>query len=315
MYDIIELNNNDLAELQEIAKRLEIEDGDKLAKQDLIFKILDKQALMPSDKIAAIKKQGKSSTKTKAAATPVDTPVEEKVEEAPVKRRGRKKKTEEVVEEPQAKEAESPEEEPKAKPTRTRSTRKTTAKKTTSKKVEKEEEPVAEVVEAKAQVEEKKEKEEIEKSEPPRRGRRQRPSSQNKNTNNPAPDKNPPAKNPPPRREPQRREVQKELDNFDIVELDGIISNQGVLEVISDGYGFLRSPEYNYLPSPDDIYVSPSQIKLFGLKTGDTVFGQIRPPKEGERYFALLKVDRINDLTPAQIRDRIYFDHLTPLFP
>jgi len=96
---------------------------------------------------------------------------------------------------------------------------------------------------------------------------------------------------------------------------DGIISNHGVLEVISEGYGFLRSPEYNYLPSPDDIYVSPSQIKLFGLKTGDTVYGQIRPPKEGERYFALLKVETLNGRTPKEVRDRIPFDHLIPIFP
>ena len=96
---------------------------------------------------------------------------------------------------------------------------------------------------------------------------------------------------------------------------DGIISNHGVLEVITEGYGFLRSPEYNYLPSPDDIYVSPSQIKLFGLKTGDTVFGQIRPPKEGERYFALLKVETLNGRTPQEVRDRVPFDHLVPIFP
>ncbi|MCB9231845.1 MAG: transcription termination factor Rho [Bacteroidia bacterium] len=98
-------------------------------------------------------------------------------------------------------------------------------------------------------------------------------------------------------------------------DFDGLISNSGVLEIITEGYGFLRSPEYNYLPSPDDIYVSPSQIKLFGLKTGDTVFGQIRPPKEGEKFFALLKVDTINGSTPLQVRDRIFFDHLTPIFP
>ncbi|MEM9985106.1 MAG: transcription termination factor Rho, partial [Bacteroidota bacterium] len=100
-----------------------------------------------------------------------------------------------------------------------------------------------------------------------------------------------------------------------VSDLDGAVKNQGVLEVIPEGYGFLRSSEYNYLPSPDDIYVSPSQIKLFGLKTGDTVLGEIRPPKEGERYFALLKVDTINGRTPQEVRDRIHFDHLTPLFP
>ena len=97
--------------------------------------------------------------------------------------------------------------------------------------------------------------------------------------------------------------------------LDGVISNQGVLELIPEGYGFLRSSEYNYLPSPDDIYVSPSQIKLFGLKTGDMIYGQIRPPKDGERYFALLKVETINGRPPQDVRDRIYFDHLVPLFP
>ncbi|MGV3641866.1 MAG: transcription termination factor Rho, partial [Adhaeribacter sp.] len=98
-------------------------------------------------------------------------------------------------------------------------------------------------------------------------------------------------------------------------EFDGVIVNEGVLELMQDGYGFLRSTYYNYLASPDDIYVSPSQIKLFALKTGDTVKGQIRPPKEGEKYFALLKVESVNGRTTEEIRDRIPFQHLTPLFP
>jgi transcription termination factor Rho len=98
-------------------------------------------------------------------------------------------------------------------------------------------------------------------------------------------------------------------------EVEGIISAEGVLEIMPDGYGFLRSSDYNYLNSPDDIYVSQSQIKLFGLKTGDTVKGTIRPPKEGEKYFALLKVDLINGKRPDEVRDRIPFDYLTPLFP
>jgi transcription termination factor Rho len=123
-------------------------------------------------------------------------------------------------------------------------------------------------------------------------GRQQRTSNRNKR---------------PPTKEPEVTEAYEALEN--------VISNQGVLEIIPEGYGFLRSSEYNYLPSPDDIYVSPSQIKLFGLKTGDTVLGQIRPPKDGERYFALLKVNTINGRTPDEVRDRIYFDHLTPLFP
>ena len=98
-------------------------------------------------------------------------------------------------------------------------------------------------------------------------------------------------------------------------EKDGLIFGEGVLEVLSDGFGFLRSPNYNYLPCPDDIYISPSQIKKFGLRTGDTVSGQIRPPKEGEKYFALLKVEAVNFESPEASRDKILFDNLTPLYP
>ncbi len=98
-------------------------------------------------------------------------------------------------------------------------------------------------------------------------------------------------------------------------EFDGIIESEGVLEMMPDGYGFLRSSDYNYLSSPDDIYVSQSQIKLFGLKTGDTVKGNVRPPKEGEKYFPLIRVSKINGLNPNIVRDRVSFEHLTPLFP
>jgi len=100
-----------------------------------------------------------------------------------------------------------------------------------------------------------------------------------------------------------------------VVELDAMVSSEGVLEIMPDSYGFLRSSDFNYLNSPDDIYVSQSQIKLFGLKTGDTVKGLIRPPKEGEKYFPLIKVELINGKLPEEVRDRIHFDHLTPLFP
>mgnify|MGYP000669305143 CR=1 FL=1 len=98
-------------------------------------------------------------------------------------------------------------------------------------------------------------------------------------------------------------------------EFDSIIASEGVLDIMSDGYGFLRSSDYNYLSSPDDIYVSQSQIRLFGLKTGDTVLGNVRPPKEGEKYFPLIKVNKINGLDPQVVRDRVAFEHLTPLFP
>ena len=121
-------------------------------------------------------------------------------------------------------------------------------------------------------------------------------------------------------RRPQRQEPEQEVmpviakEKFD-VELDGIIDGEGTLEMMPDGYGFLRAPDYNYATSPDDIYVSPAQVKLFGLRTGDTVSGTVRPPKEGEKYFALLKVNKINGLDPKDVRDRVPFDYLTPLFP
>ena len=96
---------------------------------------------------------------------------------------------------------------------------------------------------------------------------------------------------------------------------NGLIFAQGVLEILPEGYGFLRSPTYSYLPGPDDIYVSPSQIKRFDLHTGDTVSGQVRPPKEGERYFALLRVEAVNFESPEAAKDKILFDNLTPLYP
>lgn len=115
----------------------------------------------------------------------------------------------------------------------------------------------------------------------------------------------------------QERQQQDEPRNKNIfsVETDAVIEGEGVLEMMPDGFGFLRSSDYSYLSSPDDIYVSPSQIKLFGLKTGDTVKGYVRPPKVGEKYFALLKVDTINGRLPEEVRDRVSFEYLTPLFP
>ncbi|RDC58274.1 transcription termination factor Rho [Pedobacter chinensis] len=107
----------------------------------------------------------------------------------------------------------------------------------------------------------------------------------------------------------------KNENSYSNLDFDNVITNEGVLEIMPDGYGFLRSADYNYLTSPDDIYVSQSQIKLFGLKTGDTVKGSIRPPKEGEKYFPLVRVETINGRIPAEVRDRVPFDYLTPLFP
>lgn len=128
-----------------------------------------------------------------------------------------------------------------------------------------------------------------------------------------------------PVQQPQNNQAQANNQNNNVAvepkvveksyEFEGILTGSGVLEMMPDGYGFLRSSDYNYLTSPDDIYVSQSQIKLFGLKTGDVVDGPIRPPKEGEKYFPLVKVEKINGRSPEYVRDRVPFDHLTPLFP
>ena len=127
-----------------------------------------------------------------------------------------------------------------------------------------------------------------------------------------------------PRQQPQSKnqsaaqpqeQIQKEKEKEPLFDFDGILIGSGVLEIMPEGYGFLRSPDYNYMSSPDDIYVSQSQIRLFGLKTGDVVEGPIRPPKEGEKYFPLAKVDRINGRNPEEVRDRVPFHHLKPLFP
>jgi len=114
---------------------------------------------------------------------------------------------------------------------------------------------------------------------------------------------------------PQRFQPAPRKEPVFTVEFDGMIMGEGVLEMMPDGYGFLRSSDYNYLSSPDDVYVSPSQIKIFGLKSGDTIYGPVRPPREGEKYFALLKVDLLNGKSPDEVRDRVPFDYLTPLFP
>ena len=114
---------------------------------------------------------------------------------------------------------------------------------------------------------------------------------------------------------PAQKPKEKEKEKDPVYDFDGILNTSGVLEIMSDGYGFLRSSDYNYMSSPDDIYVSQSQIRLFGLKTGDVVEGPVRPPKEGEKFFPLVKVDRLNGRHPDAVRDRVPFDHLKPLFP
>jgi transcription termination factor Rho len=261
MYDILQLNDMLVPELLDIAEQLNIPNSKKMDKQELVYKILDSQAIAGSKGSVSNDEKGKRKRIIKAT-TGITT------EEAVVEDNGTEKK--------QIKKSATmpPKKEEKG------------AKRTRKKVEEKEHvEPVAE------QQPEPTEETEIGVEE----------TSEMVNTVPETPAQN--------KVYPQRRE-----QNFNI-EFDGVILSEGVLEMMPDGYGFLRSSDYNYLSSPDDVYVSPSQIKLFGLKTGDTVSGAVRPPKEGEKYFALLKVDSINGKSPEDVRDRVPFDYLTPLFP
>ena len=348
MYNIIQLNDKELSELQSIAKELGIRNAESMKKDDLVYGILDEQAIANASKKAAnkdrevqprkrsriSKKEGDkvyTATQDKAQKLEANTPeIPAKVSpfssDAPVK-------TPEPETEAPAKETDAPVKEsaPVAatneKPAQKKRGRKSKAEKTTEankpvvteekevKPVEEASVPVAEENQSPAAIEEFIPIEDLpsEKMELPSeligkfeatKGEANPPRNQNKNqkNNNNQPNQQPAQQEP-------RRPQEKQYD------FDGILNGVGVLEIMPDGYGFLRSSDYNYLSSPDDIYVSQSQIKLFGLKTGDVVEGPIRPPKEGEKFFPLVKVTKINGLEPAFVRDRIPFDHLTPLFP
>lgn len=254
MYNIEELNLKLISELREIGVTLDVKNAKKLEKEELIYKILDQQAINP----AAVAKEPvvKSSAIRPRARTTTPTAVIEK-------------KAEQAIDKPVVLPTQSTEplvikEDTEVSQSNSLATETNTTVPTT-------EQPTSFI---------------------PRRERQHN----NGNGNNP-------------NQENQNRNIRPAR------EFDGFIANEGVLEIMTEGYGFMRSSDYNYLASPDDIYVSASQIKLFGLKTGDTVKGQVRPPKEGEKYFALLRVETVNGKTTEEVRDRIPFEFLTPLFP
>jgi transcription termination factor Rho len=274
MYDILQLNDMVVPELLDIAEQLSISNPKKLDKQELIYKILDKQAVMSSEKNDGAEKGKRKRT---VKATTANT-----TEEAEVMKEAEKEPRKPVA----AKESAD------------------AKKKAPVKKARKDAEP-----------EQEKEKTSKPINLPPDiEAIFNGTASVNTNENQDQADENRPQEQEKPPAPQQQRPIQRKEPAFNI-EFDGIILSEGVLEMMPDGYGFLRSSDYNYLSSPDDVYVSPSQIKLFGLKTGDTVYGAVRPPKEGEKYFALLKVETINGKGPDEVRDRVPFDYLTPLFP
>lgn len=282
MYDILQLNDMLVPELQDIAIQQNISNPKKLDKQELIYRILDKQAIMNNPEIAGTEEE--KPKRRRIIKTTAEVPSQEisKTDIADDKTKSDRHKRPEPAQE----------------------------KKKIFKKPHDKTEDVAEVNLTKDDnIDEENFEEDLKASHDEMKAIA--PSLVDLLNDEPQVAETPmngtPA--PAPKPFPQRKEP-----SFNI-EFDGVILGEGVLEMMPDGYGFLRSSDYNYLSSPDDIYVSPSQIKLFGLKTGDTVYGSVRPPKEGEKYFALLKVETINGKGPDEVRDRVPFDYLTPLFP
>jgi transcription termination factor Rho len=290
MYDIIELNGKLVTDLRDIAKALNIRKIEGLKKQELIYKILDHQALNPPQH--TLDKEKKTIRKTLKLKRS-KTPKEDIPKNIDTKDTLSKEKT-------------------KDKQTVTKKRTKPDREKRNVRKID--QQAVVPVVRPVEQQDQKDDREKApstmdkEKShsttdqkKAPVTSERERPAHTKRS--NKGRDQN-----------HRNKYADRNKDEYSF-EFEGIVSSEGVLEIMPDGYGFLRSSDYNYLNSPDDIYISQSQIKLFGLKTGDTIKGRIRPPKDGEKYFPLIKVEQINGRSPEEVRDRIPFDFLTPLFP
>ena len=281
MLEISELKAKKLPELQEIAKASGVPKFRSLKKLDLVYKILDHQAANPNA-VKDVVKEVKSTPAPKQES-------EEKKEQTPRK--------------------------PQQRENRPRPQR--TDNRNQNKPAQKPNQPQQKKVE-----EDSKQTKSVQKPNHPQQKKTDDGAKQHKNEqkpkhpnqNNKREQKNP-NQNPNQNRSKDGNKDTRNRYRQPDYEFDGIIESEGVLDIMQDGYGFLRSSDYNYLSSPDDIYVSQSQIRLFGLKTGDTVLGQVRPPKEGEKYFPLIKVNKINGQDPNVVRDRVAFEHLTPLFP
>ncbi|MBL4710724.1 MAG: transcription termination factor Rho [Flavobacteriales bacterium] len=310
MYDILQLNQKTVIELKDLAKELGIKKYQKLKKEDLIYQVLDHQAANPQSVKATQVKETKAESpklekpKTERKPRPKKPVVQVKVEE---------KKVEEKKEE-------APQEQKKvAYPKKAPSERKVRPRLEAQKKagnaptptpIPKEERSTVATKNKIIETPSEKKEDSKELATPSEKGAEQSPrpnprEKQNNQTRNNGQNNG----NNNQQRQQNQRAKKQEYD------FDGIIDAEGVLEMMPDGYGFLRSSDYNYLNSPDDVYVSQSQVKLFGLKTGDTVRGTVRPPKEGEKYFPLIKLIEINGREPSFVRDRVPFEYLTPLFP
>jgi len=307
MFEISQLKEKTLVELQEIAKTIGAKKYSQLKKLDLVYLILDIQASTPS-KVIKTNSSESDKPKRKRIVKKVNP---DKQSKHPNQQMDHKK----VVEKPKVSEIPEAKKElaPAAQKDETIAAKQKQVKKAEnpSKKdsVKKEVTKPPHINEAKKVVD-KGDKNELKDKLPNDSKPHHQQNNQQKQQNR---SKQPNNNKQQPREKGQRKQGNRYRDPD--YEFDGIIESEGVLEMMPDGYGFLRSSDYNYLSSPDDIYLSQSQIKLFGLKTGDTVKGVVRPPKEGEKYFPLIRVSKINGLNPNVVRDRVSFEHLTPLFP
>ncbi len=278
MFDILQLNDMLVPELRELAEQLGLKGYKRLNKQELIYKILDHQAV-----------SGESEEEQASSNEPQPTP------------KGNKSSSRQWSSQKQKEKEQAPDT--------------TNENENENGSASDEDDDGGDDRSRRRRVRRRVSKGEYEQQEK----EREAPAPKREPEAPPAPEPKEPAAaeeaKPAPVPEPEKRNTSGSDEGVFDIELDGIIEGEGILEMMPDGYGFLRSSDYDYLTSPDDIYVSPSQIKLFGLRTGDTVSGAIRPPKEGEKYFALLRVSKINGLDPRDIRERVPFDYLTPLFP
>jgi len=280
MYDIIELNEKLVSELKEIAKDLNIGKYEKLKKQDLIYQILDTQAMLP----------------TKEAPKPnTPKPADSKAPE----NNGQKRERKRISKPEQKNDGQSKAEVEKNSPAKENKTAENSSSTPAISKEERQEKKKPEHRESREQRPPRENKAESGDDKKPHQDKKR-----NQGENGEAKDNSD--------RQPNRPKKERFEYTYNF---DEIVSAEGCLDIMKEGYGFLRSADYSYLSSPDDVYVSQSQIKLFGLRTGDTIKGTIRPPKEGEKYYPLIRIEKINGLDPAQVRDRVPFDYLKPLFP
>ena len=294
MFEISQLKEMKLPELQDMAKKLSIPKFRSLKKLDLVYQILDKQAANP-----------KAVEVVKA-----DVPAPKK-EEKPKRERVQRPAASKPKPQPKTQPKPKAKAEPKAqqeiiafKEEENKDTKETQVPKDDNKQVKAPVKTPQQKPQHKKPVHNHQNKKDDKRDNNPNRHNKNQNKNQNNNQRNQGKNGNTHGNS-------ETRNRYREPD----FEFDAIIESEGVLDVMQDGYGFLRSSDYNYLSSPDDIYVSQSQIRLFGLKVGDTVLGNVRPPKEGEKYFPLIKVNKINGQSPDVVRDRVSFEHLTPLFP